>query len=431
MKIVISYHNFIRDFRGSLLLKYVLEALGHKVWLAPHWNQDIELIALTEADVVVGCQVAEKSTSYLAEFAQSAGIHLVLNSSEQFTTPDNLKTFVTYDGDKFNDDVISLQTIACEKLYQFIKSNDQLGSTDKYKYIGFPRYDISVDNRLRSVETKTLLGRYGLNGTKRRILYLSSLLFEESFKDVPLEDMERFGYRKLLSRNREIGDFIADTLSSIVRFCTEDVFIIKKHPWDFSTFLEERLSHPRIKFINQSEYIVPCIDASDFVLHSFSTAAVEAWLMDKPTIAILPNEFRSGLNLSHMDHEVKSEGTPDTIALLNDYPQNGPSRYASRFLGGLADGKATIRLAHEIHRLPAPSRKKFPSLSPIAYFRARTRHWLNSYGLGFDNRMANNTRAERFLAWEKSRRYVAAAYAPHFYEYVNRHHGYIMTVRHD
>ena len=136
MKIVISYHNFIRDFRGSLLLKYVFEALGNTVWLVPNWNQDIELVELTQADVVVGCQVAEKSTSYLAEFAQAAGIHLVLNSSEQFTSPENIKTFVTYDCDKFNDSVISLQTIACEKLTNYIKSNAKLGSSNKYKYMG-------------------------------------------------------------------------------------------------------------------------------------------------------------------------------------------------------------------------------------------------------------------------------------------------------
>lgn len=427
MKIVISYHNFIRDFRGSLLLKYVLEALGNTVWLVPNWNQDIELVELTQADVVVGCQVAEKSTSYLAEFTQAAGIHLVLNSSEQFTSPENIRTFVTYDRDKFNDNVISLQTIACEKLNNYINSNANLKLSNKYKYIGFPRYDISVDSRLRSVETNALLNRYGLDGTNRRILYISSLLFEESFRDVPLEDMEHFRYRETMTRNREIGERITEILKGLTHSNVNDVILIKKHPWDFSTFLEERLTHPRIKFLNQSEYIVPCIDASDFVLHSFSTSAIEAWLMKKPTIAILPREFRSSLNLSHMEHDIKAEDAGDTSALLNDYPSNGPDEFAHQFLGGLADGKATIRLAQEISRLSPPTRKNFRARGPVAAFRIRSRHWLNSHGIWLHNRSDANPRVERFIAWEKDRRQISSAYANPFIDYIRRHHDIIFS----
>jgi surface carbohydrate biosynthesis protein len=430
MKIVISYHNFIRDFRGSLLLKYILEALGHKVWLTPHWNQDIDLISLTQADVIVGCQVAEKSTAYLAEFAQSAGIHLVLNSSEQFASQENLRTFVTYDRERLNDGVISLQTIACDRLYQYIKNNDELKFKNKYKYIGFPRYDISVDHRLRSIETKVLLGRYGLKRTKRRIIYLSSFLFEETFHDVPKEDMERYGYIKLINKNRELGEWLADVLVNIAshHIGTDDVLLIKKHPWDFSNFLETRLSHPKILFIGQSEYIVPCIDASDFVLHSFSTSAVEAWLMNKPTIAILPSGHRGRLNLSHMEYEIKAEGIDDTIALLRDYPKHGPSEYVHEFLGGLADGKATLRLAREIHHLLPPPRKVFSSRGYISTVRAQTRHWLNMQGIGFKTRLAVNVRMERFMAWEKSRRYVAGLYAPHLRNYVYSNRDYIKAV---
>src|SRR5438094_3897620 len=109
MRILIVYQNFVRDFRGSLLLQYALEALGHQVWLRAHWNEDLSFAKVKAVDVIVACQVAEESQAYVARFTSEKGVHLVINPSEQNSTGEGFEAFITYDCNKLNDTVISLQ----------------------------------------------------------------------------------------------------------------------------------------------------------------------------------------------------------------------------------------------------------------------------------------------------------------------------------
>src|SRR5262249_40601236 len=94
VKILISYLNFVRDYRGSLLLKYALEALGHRVWLRPRWDEVVRFSTVKEVDVVIACQIAEDSTSYIGKFTSAHGVHLVINSSEQVAAPEMFESLV-------------------------------------------------------------------------------------------------------------------------------------------------------------------------------------------------------------------------------------------------------------------------------------------------------------------------------------------------
>ncbi len=87
MKILFSYNNFVRDFRSSLLVKYVLEALGHRVWLRLQRDENVRFATVKEVDVVLAGQIAEESISYIGKFTSAHGVHLVINSSEQVATP--------------------------------------------------------------------------------------------------------------------------------------------------------------------------------------------------------------------------------------------------------------------------------------------------------------------------------------------------------
>lgn len=428
MRIVISYHHFVRDYRGSRLLADVLKSLGHWVLVTPAWNSDDKLIETFRPDVVVGCQVAEKTTSRLADVTQKAGVHLVINSSEQFTTPANHSVFVSYNCDQLNEPYIAFQVIACPQLEKFIQNHPGIQDKSKYRSLGFPRYDIAIDPQLRSVETPLIRSRYGLPAQSKHALYISSFLFEETFQGLPEEDMKRFSYQEVANRNRRISEHVFPTLRAISdKILDRDgVLLIKKHPWDFSNVIDKEFAdHPRIRVLNRDEYIVPCLDACEYILHSFSTAAIEAWVMDKKTVAILPQEFRQSLELSHMSLEVKTEGRDDTLEVLQNYPPVRSPAQIEQLLNGRSDGRSTIRLAAEIQRLQPPRQKQFSRLALREYLRNIRRFRDNLNGRGFLGPGSESPKMTMLHEFETTRRKIDAIYRKPFANYVKQHQSYL------
>jgi surface carbohydrate biosynthesis protein len=425
VKILITYHNFVRDYRGSLLLKYVLDALGHRVWLRPHWDEDVRFATIKQVDVVVlSGQIAEESTSYIARFTAAHGVHLVINSSEQVAAPDLFESLIAYDRTQLNDSVISLQSIASPELKDFIDRHPNIRQKEKYKLLGFPRLDLSLDSTLRHIETAPMEQRYGLASFKKRLLYVSSLLFEEAFTDVGPRDMATWKYDELIESNHSLRRFHEPILESLLEeyLGTDGVLLIKKHPWDMSDRFERRFRHPNVRILGHSEYIVPSLACADAVIHSFSTSALEAWILGKPTISLLPAEARARLSLNHMTDEVFASSLADTLAYLEAYPRTDLVKSVDRILGTLGDGKATIRLAKEIHKL---QRKLEKSLRrPSLRWRARQegRWWLEERGFRRRRSLPTaNAKMRRLAEWENLRAVVGGLYHGAFLDYVRRH----------
>lgn len=396
--------------------------MGHKVWLTPHWHQDTDAAALRNVDVIVGCQIAEKSTSYIADFARENSIHLVINSSEQFAAGNGLRTLVTYDCDQFNDSQIAFQTVACQHLHEYIQQESQIALKHKYRLIGFPRHDLAVNPYLRSAETDLLRRRYQIPKDSRVFLYLSSFLFEETFSDVPAQDMVRYNYQKLLDRNKIMASSVCENIRGFVNSHAHprDVLLIKKHPWDPSDRLRQLLDLPNAVFLKPNEYIVPCMDIADFVFHSFSTAAVEAWVMGKPTVSIMPNELLNGIELSHMKHEICVADSKDLACVVNSYPSNGPATKVNEFLGGLSDGMATIRLAKMINELKPLKARTSLRLNKDNMKRVVAR---NLFDWGWVNpKLVNPNMKMQLLAnWEEDRKRIEKIYRPRIDRYLRQY----------
>src|SRR5215510_3382500 len=425
VKILITYHNFVRDYRGSLLLKYALEALGHRVWLRPHWDEDVRFATIKQVDsVVLSGQIAEESTSYIGKFTSAHGVHLVINSSEQVAAPEMFESLVAYDRTQLNDSVISLQAIASRELKEFIDRHPNIHQQAKYRLLGFPRLDLALDPALRDIETGPMERRYGLTGFKKRLLYVSSLLFEETFTDVGRRDMETWKYDDLIETNHTLRRFHEPILDGLLEqyLGADGVLLIKKHPWDMSDHFERRFKHPNVRILDHSEYIVPSLACADAVIHSFSTSALEAWILGKPTISLLPAEDRAKLSLNHMADEVFASSLPDTLAYLEAYPRTDLINSVDRFLGTFRDGKATIRLAKEIHKLqPKPEKSlRRPSLRWRA--REEARWWLEERGLWARPSLPTaNAKMRRLAGWENLRAVVGGLYHGAFLNYVRRH----------
>lgn len=360
MRILITYHNFVRDFRGSWLLGSVLRTIGHKVYVLPHWNDDVGFAQSIRPDIIVAPQISEHSTAYIASYCSENKIHLVLNSSEQFTGNNRANVFLKYDCSKWNSEVISLQNIACTPVWNEAMSNPAITNKAAYQYLGLPRFDLALSADLREAETNSLILKYNLNApaVRRKLLYLSSFLFADTFIGVPLDDMKTYGYNELIKKNEENWQKTLAILKNYLKSMSnsDDLLLVKKHPWDNSERLEEDLRGLPVVFIDQSEYIVPCIDMADVVLHSFSTSAIEAWAMNKHTVSIGSSNDYDSYDLPHLSVELFAGSAADLNEALRTDCSECRQSFLSSYLGNWLDGRSTVRMAEAINELKPKTR---------------------------------------------------------------------------
>src|SRR6478735_1469954 len=106
MRILLLYDNFVRDYRGLLLLSAFLERKGHKVWIKAGWDDVRHFALLYQADVLVTGQIAEWATHKFAVIAKELGMRLVINTSEPILAENNFGITLTYNTSELNQDII-------------------------------------------------------------------------------------------------------------------------------------------------------------------------------------------------------------------------------------------------------------------------------------------------------------------------------------
>jgi len=151
MKIILFYDNFVRDYRGLLLLSALLRENGHKVWLNALWNNSIEFIKQKNPDLVVMGQIGEYTTSLIGDFIYKNNVILIINTSESVSYMDKLDIFFRFNFKEFNERYITLQVVPSRDLYDFVMRSN-IREKNKYKFIGFPRMDLSVDQHFHAAE---------------------------------------------------------------------------------------------------------------------------------------------------------------------------------------------------------------------------------------------------------------------------------------
>jgi surface carbohydrate biosynthesis protein len=353
MNIVISYHNFIRDYRGSLLLKYALERLGHSAWITPHWYDETYACRLHNADVVIACQISENSVASIADFAEQNGIHVVINSSEAFAAEGTEKLFVDYRGTGSNSEMISLQNIPCTRVWQYIHRNNTIFDSSKYFFESLCRFDISVRPELRNIETCQLKTNYKLHKNNFTAIYLSSFCYPETYADVPAVDINTFGYKTILDDSIRLSNYVLPILREVSQKIVSSggVFLIKKHPWDLSSHIEDFLGAENVRILRSDEYIVPSLQLADIVLHSFSTAAIEAWLLGKSTCSIMPSDHGRAYLEPHLQFDSNATTFSEVLECIRKTKESPRIPDVHSFLNNKADGFSTVRFAMEISKL--------------------------------------------------------------------------------
>jgi surface carbohydrate biosynthesis protein len=421
MRILLLYDNFIRDFRGLLLLQSFLEKMNHRVWIHASWNQPLEFAKCMSVDMIVGGQIAEASTHHIGKFAKENNIRFVLNSTENVAVPAKFDLFVTYNTSEFNDEIIDLQTIAATDVYQFVQNNAKIKSANKVKYknLGFPRLDITTSTTFRNLESENFRAKYGLKNKGKVYLFISSFLLDGAYDGIPQRDLDRWNFTQLKTMTDELLSITTDILSRLVNeiLDKDDVLLIKKHPWDCSNFFAANFSSSKVKILDNSDYIVPCLVCSDVVIHTYSTAAVEAWILDKQTISILPKIYQSSYAMNHMKNEQYASSFDEFKALIENYPNENPSKKTLEIFAPNLDGLATYRLAVEINKIkPNPNKTKF-SMPIYRKIKTVLRMWLLDHGffkIKVESYARPNSKMFDFLSWENQRANVIKIYKKTF-----------------
>jgi len=360
-RIILYYDNFVRDYRGLLLLAALLREKGNKVWIHALWDNAIDFIKTVNPDTVVMGQIGEYSTSLIGYFVYESDINLVINTAESVNYGDKLDVFFRFNFKEFNEKYIAIQVIPSRDLYNFVLASE-IVDKNKYKFIGFPRTDFSVDNGLRVVEKNYLTKKYDLMKYKTIILYVSSFIFDQTGGQVTEENKNDIDIDAFVSKEAKLKMQHEPILKRLQKemIKEENLLLIKKHPWDKSSYFENTYAGSNCIVVDNHDYIAPLIHISDMLLHTESTSALEAWIQGKRTISIIPDfdGDRSKLK-NHMRQEIIVTNYEELAHTIAHYPLPCPSEASLENYGPFLDGKATIRLANEINKLyPKTDKKK-------------------------------------------------------------------------
>jgi hypothetical protein len=429
VNILLLYDNFIRDYRGLLLLQEYLRKLGHKVWIKAGWDDPFTFSGTHKIQAIVTGQVAEWATHKFAKYCEENKILLIINTSEPITAEYNFKLLVTYNTHEWNDEMIDLQTIGIAPHYRFVQENTEINekNKNKYKFLGFPRTDISYHVGLRDVEKEKLISKYDLQKYKKVYLFLSSFLLDKAFDGVPEQDLKKWNFTEFQQRTK---DLLAHTSETLRRFIAEyvkegEVLLIKKHPWDCSSFFADNFLSEKCLILENNEFITTCLSVSDCIIHTYSTAAIEAWVMKKRTVALYLKEYVYAMPL-HMNKEKIAYDYPSLVTILNS-PVTIPDYNDEELFSGKLDGKATERFAREIHKLEP--KKRFSMLSRFASKKKESKESQKKYDdldtgkflYEVDKLAEKNTKYHDFLAWENHRHKVNKLYKGTIKQFVKKH----------
>ena len=414
MKIILFYDNFVRDYCGLLLLSEILKGYRHEVLLCPLWDEAIKKIDEELPDVIVMGHVAEYTTSVIADHILKRGIRLVLNSTESGGNDKMMKDFFRYNFRECNEDYMDFQVLANNSEHDYILNSDEITKKDKYKWFGFPRYDFHMNANLLNVERDIITGKYKLDQYNRKFLYVSSFIFDgigDQVSPENLDDIDQSFKEKLDNTERKFTEDILFKLAENFKE-TNDVLIIKKHPWEKSEIWEERIKgKSNIIILDNDERISPVLSVTDYMMYLRSISALDAWCQGVRTISIFPeNEESRTLFFHHINYDVVVSDYDGLIDAIDNYPQPVPGKeYMDKYFKPYLDGKATIRLAMEINKLEPGN------VSHKSRGTGNSNHIKKNYDLSGIDR---NSYTYNFMLWETKRNEVDRLYIPAIQSYI-------------
>jgi len=306
-----------RDFQIVMPIVYYLEKVKHydvniiSIWdwyVVDAFKPDLILFANT-----IGGSINFKFLKYL----KSKGYKVISLVSEGNFIEKNIQQFVWgWNKDKIlYEDANFLWSHRCRdmllKYYPELKSKLAVSGA-----VGFDRYKIYHFMSINDLSKKYHLSHYN------KIIGYACWGFDvirtnEEIKDIKNNSIkyrieffkDRFGidkYKKYLTIKSKIND----TLKNVIENNSDALFILKLHPGtldDENTEIKD-LDYPNVLILKYEEDIADIINVCDIWMGFDSTTALEAWLLNMPTINLFPPDFEE-------ERALNFEGS----ASVNDY----------------------------------------------------------------------------------------------------------------
>src|ERR1041385_6814775 len=105
MRIALLYDNFIRDYRGLLLLAEFLRRMGNEVWIKAGWDDPLYFCWINAIDTLVTGQIGEHATHRFGKYCVDNNLRLVINSSELVFAEKDFDWVFLYNTDHDNQDI--------------------------------------------------------------------------------------------------------------------------------------------------------------------------------------------------------------------------------------------------------------------------------------------------------------------------------------
>ena len=292
-----------RDLPGLALLKVLLEEQGpYEVFLVPNVPNVGERLYLhkIKPHLVVFSQFLNQSYVDRAYRLRRLGIGVVILPSEGTAYTEEGRLWAA--GNFVDLSPVDLFFIWNEGIAELVRARGKI-APERCVVAGVPRFDL-YHPRFRSVllSKEQFCNRYGIDPRRPIVTWATNfawaghagnpdkiagsirhyrtqgLLGTPIYKDIPALIERDFESRRILTRG----------VLRIARDFPDVTLVIKLHPAEESDYYRQEVASAGLKNVTivSREYIWNVLNATDLHLHRSCTTAIEAWLMDKPTIEL-------------------------------------------------------------------------------------------------------------------------------------------------
>jgi surface carbohydrate biosynthesis protein len=271
-----------RDMMGLAFLKMQLEKRGHEVRIMGDWEYYRLYKWLPELIVVP--DTINGGPRRLSRFMKRKGAHVVLLHSEGLTS-----TYVEklWAGGCYQEkDLEDLEIVWGQKTKDILIKYGK--EPEKLRVCGCPRFD---KYKWRLLDKKEFLQAHGFDPEKKIVLYATNLVwFKGRDYSVNLESHMIEDFESTREKLEQLRETTTKYFFDCVRHFEEVLFIIKLHPEEdrgrFNQYVDKYSAKNVLVYQDEME-VADLINICDILIHWNSTSAMEAWILNKPTISMV------------------------------------------------------------------------------------------------------------------------------------------------
>jgi len=300
-KVLITIDHKWRDLPSYVYLGVLLKSRGYKV---EYFRNGIERFAISgfQPNTIILNHAYSKERQKYLKYLDSSGVNIILLPTEGI--PIIKENLPWYAGVGVDLSSVAVNFYWNKTMQSYVNNHPNLRKKST-KVVGVPRFDFYKEE-LNSLlmDKKTFCKKYNFPIYEKNIVfatnYTSASFYEKNFaflkKDIDVlnppfasedeEELKKFPKTDLESRSIALDFFL-----ELVKSYPDVGFIIKTHPSEDQTFYHKYFSKKIESYKNRvliisNEYIWNVLGIADIEISRSCTTAIEAWILEKPTIEI-------------------------------------------------------------------------------------------------------------------------------------------------